>query len=56
MTFVMLKTKTQKLATKFVIKICQQSLMEFSTPHFEKKWNEELFPKSSEQRNVSDGG
>ena len=36
MMFVMLKTKTQKFATKFAIKICWQSLMVFITPHFEK--------------------
>ena len=56
MTFVMLKTKTQKLATKFVIKICWQSLMVFITPHFEKGRREVLFLRLSGQKSASDGG
>ena len=55
-TFVMFKTKTQKLATKFVIKIFWQSLMVFRTQHFEKGWREVLFLRLSKRKSASDGG
>jgi len=33
---------------------CWKSLMESTTQRFDKEWNEGLFPKSSEQKSVSE--
>jgi len=52
MTFVMLKTQTQKLSTKFVIRKCWKNLMVFITQLFEKELIVESLGPLSEQRNA----